>query len=347
MPARESEELSLSRMLDLHKRLVGVPSVRLRQKNKALVVTSAAPSGLAVRSKIDFDGTDLDITVERAALAAFARGAPSPEMSVRDGRLIVRGKKVRGDIPSQPDEQVAFPAVDGTTVAPVDVAWLRDNLPAVALSDLDQTGLLSAECDREEWRMSCVDDIHGACVFGKGGSRIKFSLVPSDASVLRSLLAAADETQPVTIGQADNLLVVRTKNHVAAIPTVAGEAQTRQSVTGGMRLAAHFAAEDLQESLAVLEPVASVKDAAPVTSKHRGRQVLMSVSSPGRSLASVMPAECVSDAELRASHSLLSSLCAKAHDRVALGLGIGADGKDVARLMLKRGELHLLMLTSP
>ena len=93
--------------------------------------------------------------------------------------------------------------------------------------------------------MSFADDVHGACVFGKGSCRVKFTLVPSDAVVLRLLLGAAEDRE-VSFGHAGAFLVVRAGIHVAEIPECEGEAITRKEVTSDTRAVADFEAHDLQ-----------------------------------------------------------------------------------------------------
>ena len=86
------------------------------------------------------------------------------------------------------------------------------------LSDLRKTGALSAECDGKDWRLTCRDDDHGACVFGKGRCRVKFSLwAAADAVGLSALLRAAEDGE-VSIGYDDALLVVGAGIHLARIP---------------------------------------------------------------------------------------------------------------------------------
>ncbi len=212
------------------------------------------------------------------------------------------------------------------------------------VSDLRKTGLLSAECDGKDWRISCVDDVHGACVFGKGSCRLKFSLVPSDAVVLRSLLSAAEDGE-VSIGHAGDFLVVRAGIHLATFPVFEGEAKTRTEITSETRAVAKFEARDLRESLKVLKPVALAKDADPVRIELRAHGIVLSANSPAGSVKDEIAAECSAEIKVGLKHSLISALAARAHDRVVLGVTM--EEEEIARIVLKCGELYLVMLTVP
>ena|SRR5271165_349485 len=124
----------------------------------------------------------------------------------------------------------------------------------VLLSDLDRTGVLSAECDGREWRLSCVDDVHGACVFGYGKSKVEFSLTPSDAKVLGPLIRLVNGD--VLLGYAESFLTVRSGPYLAAIPSIEGKAQTRERVESGNKVVAECGAVELQDALKALALVA-------------------------------------------------------------------------------------------
>ena len=259
-------------------------------------------------------------TVDAAALDKFARGSPSARMEVKDGRLVIRGKGVGGDIPLLREEQDQFVSASRNKLTASNrCSMVRDNLPSVMLSDLRKTGVLSAECDGNDWRMSCVDDVHGACVFGKGSCRLKFSLVLSDAVVLHALLSAAEDGE-VSIGHAGDLLVVRAGIHLATFPVFEGEAMTRKSVTSDTRAVANFEARDLRESLKVLKPVALVKDADPVGMKLKAHGIVLSANSPAGSVENEFAAECKAEIKFGLSYCLISALAARARHRVVLGV---------------------------
>jgi hypothetical protein len=222
-----------------------------------------------------------------------------------------------------------------------DAAWLRDNLPSVVTSDLRETGLLSAECDGTDWRMSFADDVHGACVFGKGSCRVKFTLVPSDAVVLRLLLGAAEDGE-VSIGHAGAFLVVRAGIHVAKIREIEGEAITRKEATSHTREVANFEPHDLKESLKVLKRVALAKDADPVRMTLKTGGIVLCAKSSAGSVQDEITAKC--RVKISLMYSLISALAALAHDRVVLC--VRGENEDVTQITLKCGELYLGMVTA-
>jgi hypothetical protein len=299
---------------------------------------------LAIQSTFASSGANLEAIVDAAALRKLARGSTSVRMEVKEGRLVVRGKGVSGDIPLLLEDGVLFPRVETNRVPATDAAWLRDNLPSVVLSDLRKTGALSAECDGKDWRLTCRDEDHGACMFGKGRCRVKFSLwTPADAIALGTLLSAAEDGE-VSIGYEDDLLVVRAGMHLATILTRDGEAITREVMTSGTTTVAIFEARDLRDSLEVLKPVAMAKDADLVRMTLKTRGIVLSANGPNGSVESEFAAECKTEIECGLNYRWISALAASAHDRVVLG--VRKDEGEINRITLKCGELFLVMLTA-
>ena len=224
-----------------------------------------------------------------------------------------------------------------------DAAWLRRNLPRVKVFDLHKTGVLSAECDGKDWRLTCRDDVHGAFVFGQGSCRLKFSVVPSDAVVLHSLLRAAKDSE-VSIVPADDLLVGRAGIHLATIPLIQGEVITRKSITSDTREVARFKIADLRPTLKALKRVALAEHADPVLMTLKAHGIRLSASGPAGSVQDEFEAECKEEISVRLSYRSLSALAARARGRVVLGVR-GKEG-EIDRVTLKCGELFLVMATA-
>jgi len=350
--------LALGKILDTHKSLVRAPSVGIRRGKNGLLITSVAQSGLTLWSRIEAGGEPLDATVDTASFAALVKSDNEALLELRDGRLHVKCGRIKGDIPSQTEEQPRHPKFEGVTISANDVKWLCENLPKVTVSDLNRTGLLSVECDGKEWRVSCADDIHGACMFSAGASKIKFSLAPSDADSFRALLNLANGGE-VLIGFREPMLIIKAGDHSGIIPTVTGKAQTREVVTSGIQLVAKFSAPVFQEALSVLKPVASAKDAKPISVKLQDKGILLSVTSPAGSVENFVPARIdtktrgILGLEFRLSFPLTTSLVSRAFEETSLLVRFEKNAKgeaEVARINLRCGpkdsELHLVMLTA-
>ena len=331
-------------LLDMHKKVIKPATVGLAQNGPTLRVTSTSASGnTSLWSFVATEPAKLSAVVDFAALYALLRSSKDATLSVQDGSLHVVCGKTSGDLPIQNENQSRPPKLEGVKLDDAGAQWMCDNIPRVRLSDLDKTGLLSIECDGKEWRLSCVDDVHGACVFGEGKSKIKFSLTPADAEALGAVIAGSEAT--VSLGFVDSTLVVKSDPHIIAIPSVDGSAQTRETIDSGNIEVGKLKAEDLREALSTLAPVASAKDAAPVTIKLKPKSISLSVTSPAGSVQSEIAARCSQEAEFRVSHSLFSALADKASDITTLL--VRKEGKDITRITLRcTGELALVMLTS-
>jgi hypothetical protein len=278
----------------------------------------------------------------------LVKNSPIVKIEGRNDRIFVKSGKTKGDIPSSVEDIPRMPKIDdGTSLSAADVGWLCTHLPSVSIPDLDKTGLLCALCDGREWRISCSDDIHGACAYGEGASKIKFSLMPADAEVFRAILDLAGENGQVVVGYASSLLLVRSGTYFAAIPTVEtpqGFPQKLSDIESGTKAVAKFVAADLRDSLSALGPVATAKDATPLTIKLKETGIKLSVTSPAGSVESEIAAKASGELEFRVSFALLSSLVARASDTVVLRARL--EKADVTRITLNCGNLHLVMLTS-
>jgi hypothetical protein len=203
--------------------------------------------------------------------------------------------------------------------------------------------VLSAECDGKDWCLTCRDHVHGAFVFGQGSCRLKFSLVPSDAVVLHSLLSAAGDSE-VSIVPADDLLIVRAGIHLATIHLMHGEVITRQEVTSNTRQVARFKIAYLRQTLKGLKRAALAEHADPVLMTLKANGIRLSASGPAGSVQDEFEAECKEEISVRLSYRSLSALAARARGRVVLGVR-GKEG-EIDRVTLKCGELFLVMATA-
>jgi hypothetical protein len=341
--AETSDASDLAKILALHKKLVRARTVTLSRGGGQLCVTSFVQSRrIALQSTFASPGPNLKATVRAATLGGSAR-SPSARMEVKDGQLVITGKGLRAAIPLLIEEQITFPRVETNSVPVTDAAWLRENLPHVKVFDLRKVGVLSAECDGKDWCLTCRDHVHGAFVFGQGSCRLKFSLVPSDAVVLHSLLSAAGDSE-VSIVPADDLLIVRAGIHLATIHLMHGEVITRQEVTSNTRQVARFKIAYLRQTLKGLKRAALAEHADPVLMTLKANGIRLSASGPAGSVQDEFEAECKEEISVRLSYRSLSALAARARGRVVLGVR-GKEG-EIDRVTLKCGELFLVMATA-
>jgi len=338
----------LSRVLAQHRNLVKPTNIHLKSINGKLKVSSAAGSGLTLINWLPSEDIIESIMVDFSVLASFTKGTGDLKLVVNNDRLLVRGKRLKGELPSVENDIPSIPKVDKQLIQPSDAQWLKETIPYVAMSELDKSGSLSAECVKGEWRISCTDSTYGACAFGKGSSNIRFSLIPSDAMVLNSVLG-----DKVQIGLLENRLIVSTVDCIVAIPTIEGEAQSRQAVMDGTKLVAKMDGSELASAINTLKPFAGIKDAPPVIFKLSEGSLVIKASSSAGVIEHKLKAECNVNLEIPLSFELLSNLVSKVGNNVValrvLMDTIESEGKkkkEIIRITLQTIFAHYLMLTS-
>ena len=339
----------LSKLLAQHRNLVKSSSIYLKTLNGKLRLSSAAGSGLTLVNWLPSDATIAAITVDASVLASFTKGTGDLSLTLKDERLLVKGKHLRGELPSISADTPSIPKTDKQQIDAADAQWLKETIPYVALSQLDKSGSLSVECIKGEWRISCTDSTYGACTFGTGASTIKFSLIPSDAMVLNSVL----DSNKVQIGILDNRLVVATDSCIIAIPTIDGEAQTRQVVMEGTKVVAKLNGAELMAAIDTLKPFAAIKDSPPVVFQLSQGTLIVKASSAAGAIEHKLKADCNVELSIPLSFELLSNLVAKiGNNTVALRIlmdTVESDGKkkkEVIRITLQTKFAQYLMLTS-
>ena len=281
--------------------------------------------------------------VDFGAFSALIRGTAEAEMSNRDGRLFVSCGKRRGVLPIQNEEQPRpLKADKGVILVATDAEWLCNNIPHVLLSDLDRTGVLSAECDGREWRLSCVDDCPRRMRVWLWKIKGRIFVNPLRCKSTCPLIRLVNGD--VLLGYAESFLTVRSGPYLAAIPSIEGKAQTRERVESGNKVVAECGAVELQDALKALALVAMAKDATPITVKLQGKSIQFSVTSSAGSVQSEIAAKTGPALEFGVSHALLSVLAAKAYDTVTLLVRV--EDKEVIRITLQCNDLNLMMLTS-
>lgn len=335
----------LKSSLDLHKRLVRMPNVHIRSAEGKMRIASASPSGMTLFTRVKSSSAFDSICVDVTALSAFMRGANEVELTVKDQSLSIRGRGIKGELPGVVEDYPRIPKVENKLLPEVDVAWLRKVIPHVALTALNKGGSFSAECDRAEWRLSCTDSIHGACAFGKGTTKLRFSLVPDDALVLKSMLELGDKSN-VRISVLESSVVIFSGSNAAVIPTIDGEVQARENVIDGTKAIAKVEAPYLKEAISAITPFASVKEAPPIIFDFREQHLIIRASTSVGSIEQAVTAKVLAPIKVPLSFGLANTLISKLRDDVPVVVRTLTENKEVTRITFQSGSIHYLMLTS-
>jgi hypothetical protein len=212
---------ALLKIVDRHKKLVQDTRVYVRVVDKKLVVSSGNLSGVVLRTRTRADSADFKALVSVDALMGALRATKEAELSVADGRLVVKGKGMKADMPIEPGEPPSLPKTNDAAALPKKVvAALRDAVPRVDIPRLAKSGQLSIRCRDGELFAACTDDVHGAVYRGKGSGDLELGVFPQDSGLLTNALAHDD----VAIAFIEGSLVINSKGDVeetVVIPTVA------------------------------------------------------------------------------------------------------------------------------
>jgi hypothetical protein len=338
----------LAGALDLHKKISGAQNIHLRSAEGFMRLSSASASGKALITKIASDAKLESACVDIGVLSSFVRGSGNVEMSIKDDRLIIRGGKVKGEIPSLSEDSPKIEKINGVDVSSDDADWLSTTVPLISMGHLDKnSGSLVAWCDGKDWHTSCTDQVCGACAFGRGSSRIKFALVPGDAATLSAIVASTDKK--LTFGVSENRLVISYAGFMVALPTIAApsdkDLMKMRGAVLGLKDVARVNGIDFTDAIKAVAPFASVKDAAPIIVKLSANGILISATSSAGTIEQKVAAKCATNDEIKLSYEKLSGLIAKIGDE-QLSIQALREGKEVTRLTLKTKNAFYLMLTS-
>jgi hypothetical protein len=331
-------------MLDLHKKLSRPERVHLVGRNHRLMVASVTPSGLTLVTSLDCDA-ELNACVDLAALTGLVRATGDVEIASREGRLIVKGKGISGDVPSTIEDVPRVRLPEGADVMSDDDAeFLQRGLAITRLSALEREGLVSVECAGGQWSIGCADDVHGAFVFGEGRARVRFGMFPSDGDAVQGVLAEAEGR--VTIGMVDGQLVVRSGRMAVSVPTTEPLVTSREETRKNASPVAIVNSNQLREVLSALSTIASAKDASPVniTVPERGGSIRISAKSPSGAMARDIPARVKAVASFNVSHRLVSDLLA--HADGPLVIDITREGKEITQVNFRSRYATYCTLTA-
>lgn len=322
----------LLKVVDRHKKLVQDTRVFLRASGGKVLVASSNMAGVVLRTRLRLDNPDFSAMVAIDALMGALKATKQVELSVSSGRLNLRGKGLKADMPVEPGEAPSVPKVDQTNSLPSKiVASLRDAVPRVDIPRLAKSGQLSIRCKDGELFVACTDDVHGAVFRSKGKADIEIGVFPQDSGLLTNALTYDD----VAIAVLEGSILVATKGDVdetVVIPTVACDYFEADDASS--KRAARIQISDLREVLSAIAPIASAEEASPVRFViDPDKGVKVEVSSAVGSLSKRLSAKVFRAASFGISHVLLGDLSAKMSGTVDLGVFI--EEGEVARVQFE------------
>ena len=336
--------VELSRVLSLHKNIVNAPSIHLRAGKGFMRLVSAAPSGATLMTKIPSSDEYKSICVDQNVFSVLAKGNGDLSITLDGAKVLVKGNRFKAELPGVFENPPEVTKLESGQISDADSNWLKDVIPSVALPDLDQSGKFSAECSDGEWKISCIDMAHGACVFGKGKSRCAFSLLPSDALKVKGILEVIDKGEG-HFGVVESTLIITSANYSATFPTIDGEVQPREEVENDNTKLGSFSAKDFKECLKKVAPFLQDKEAPPLQLIFTGDRLVVKTSSSAGNFSQAIDAKVATQMKVNLSYKLLSHLVAGMGDE-RVSTSVVLEGADPTRINFKTGDIYYLMLTS-
>jgi hypothetical protein len=331
----------LAGSLDLHKSIVGAKSIHIRAADGVLRLASGSASGKTLITRIKSTSIVTPICVDVSVLSAFFRGNGDVELLVKEDRLVCRSGRLNGEAPGLAEDSPRIDKAKGVTVSAADADWLGVIVPKITLTNLRGDGFFAIECDGQEWKLSCTDDICGACAYGVGSSKVRLALAPEDAEVFSKIISSTDKD--MEFGFSEGRLMVSYPGFVAALPTVEGVAHPKSGAIEGVKKIARISGADLTQTVKAVEHFAKAKDAAPVKMIFSDSICLKATSSAG-SLNQKIAGEVLMPTSVNLSYQLLAMLVGKIGNEPVSIQGL-FQGKDVTRLTFKTKNAYYLMLT--
>jgi hypothetical protein len=331
----------LTNMLDLHKSIVGSTQLYLKAGKGILTITSTLNSTLVTRLQSDLEINP--ISIEANIFSSFLKGSKTVELSIDSQKLSIKSKGLRGEmIFSRAESFPKIPKIE-KSIDDRDVEWLIKIIPYTAIKALDKNGFFSANCENYKWSIACSDNIQGAFTFGKGNSNIEFSLTPSDAINLNNFLKKVTK---VKVSVQNNLLIVQqTDNAISlAIPLIEGTVQTKKTVTKGLILAGKLDVESLKDTIKIIAPIASTKDASAIDMILSEKCTIKAASTKGNFSKQVV-GECVKSCQIKISFELLNNLTTTLNGTTVDLYYLKEDG-EITRIAFYCNKVFYLMLTS-
>lgn len=319
----------LLKVVDRHKKLVQDTRVFLRSKDGTLLVASSNLSGVVLRTRVAADTADFRALVSVDALIGALKATKQAVLSASGGRLFVKGKGMKADMPIEPGDAPVLPKLDeANNLSRKIVSSLRDAIPRVDIPRLAKSGQLSVRCRDGELFVACTDDVHGAVFRGKGTGDLELGVFPQDAGLLTNALVHDD----VSIVLSEGSIILSSKGEyqeTVVIPTV--ECAYIPADDSSAKRAARIAVSDLREVLTAVSPITSADESSPVKivlDTDKGARV--EVSSSVGTLSKKLNAKVFRTAAFGVSHVLLNDLSSKMSGTVDLGIFV--EEGEVARV---------------
>lgn len=339
------EASDIAKLVEKHKKQIQDPKIFLSARDGTLTVKSANSVGAVLCNSIKGvmpADSSLDACVGVDALASLLKAAKDISISIENGRLVVKGSRMKGDIPL---ETTGTPPVvprseQSKLMSESEIAVLSDILPLVDIPRLEKSGQLSVRCKGGELYLSCSDELHGSIYYGAGfKSELEFGVFPQDSELLRSSLS----NNRVSIAQLEGRIVIRSAGEVAVIPTT--ECVYIQKSDSAAKPAALVDVAELRQMLSAVASIAASKDASPVRMVlSPPDSMVIQVSSPVGSLLKKLTAKVVHKATFGVSYQLLTDLVPKLSGKSKLSLF--EEGNSVVRIQFMSNGVIYACLTS-
>jgi len=336
--------VELGRVLSLHKSIVGAPNIHIRAGKGYMRLVSTQASGVILSTRIASASEFSSICVDQTVFAPLAKGKGDLQINTDGSKVVILGSRLKAELPGVVEVPPEIPKTENRDVIPADAKWLTEIIPFVALPALDQGGAFSAECSDGEWRISCTDVAHGACAFGKGKSTCKFSLLPSDALKVKSVLEAINGDAAFSI--VDSTLVITSPNISASFPTIEGEAQPREEVENNSLKLGVVSANKFKEALKGAAPFLQDKEAPPLQLAFGEDRLIVKTSSSAGNFSQVVSVKNSKPAKISLSYKLLSHFLPVIPDDSNVGVFVVMEDQEACRITFKVGDVYYLMLTS-